>query len=67
MSEDWRKVNVTPVLNSKKEDPGNHRLVSLTLIPGKVRKQQVLETMSRHMKGKKVVWSSQHGFTKEKA
>ena len=60
-------MDVTPVFNSKKVDPGNYRLVSLTLIPGKVREQQVLETISRHTKGKQVVCSSQHGFTKEKA
>ena len=30
--EDWRIANVTPVFKKgKKEDPGNHRLVSLTL------------------------------------
>lgn len=33
---DWRKANVSPIF--KKDDPGNDRLVSLTLIPKKVMK-----------------------------
>ncbi|GAB0197916.1 mitochondrial enolase superfamily member 1 [Grus japonensis] len=65
--EDWRKANVTPIIKIKKEEPGNHKLVSFTLFPGKVMKQLVLETISRHMKDKKVIWSSQHGFTKGKS
>lgn len=44
-----RETNVTPVLKKgKKEDPGNHRLVSLALIPGKVIEQLILQTISRH-------------------
>jgi len=64
--EDQRKANVTPVFkNGEMEDPGIHRLVSFTLIPGKVMKQLNLETISRHMKEKVVISSSQHLFTKE--
>jgi len=34
--EDWRKANVTPIFKKgKKEDPGNYRLVSPILHPGK--------------------------------
>lgn len=33
---DWRKASVSPIF--KKDDPGNNRLVSLTLIPKKVMK-----------------------------
>ncbi|KAK4811345.1 hypothetical protein QYF61_027574 [Mycteria americana] len=40
---------------SKKEDPGNYRPVSLTLIPGKVMEQLILDTISRHVKEKKVI------------
>ena len=58
--EPGREANVTPVFKGKKEDPGNYRLVSLTLIPGKVIEQLILQTISRHMKNKKVIWSSQH-------
>lgn len=38
--------------------------VSFISICGKVRIQLILETISMHMKDKKVVSSSQHGFTK---
>ena len=37
---DWRLASVTPVWKKGwKEDPGNYRLVSLTLVPGKVMEQ----------------------------
>ena len=49
---------------AKKEDPGKCRQLSLTLIPGKMMEQLILETFSRHAKGKKVIVSSQHGFSK---
>ena len=58
------RANVTPVF---KEDPGNYRLVSLTLIPANLMEQLTLETISRHMKDKKVISSSQHGFAKGKS
>ncbi|KAK4829000.1 LOW QUALITY PROTEIN: hypothetical protein QYF61_001756 [Mycteria americana] len=50
--------------NGKKKDLG---IYSLTSVPGKVIEQLVLETISRHMKDKKIVRSSQHGFTKGKS
>ncbi|KAK4827401.1 hypothetical protein QYF61_017806 [Mycteria americana] len=40
--------------------------VSLTLIPGQVMEQQILETISRHIKDKKIMKNSQNGFTKGK-
>ena len=64
MPEDQRKANVPPVF--RKEDPGNYRLVSLTSVPGKVMEQLILESISRHMKDKKVNRSNQHGFTQGK-
>ncbi|KAK4826567.1 hypothetical protein QYF61_010202 [Mycteria americana] len=65
---DWRKANVTSVFKkSKKENPGNYGLVSFTLIPGMVMEQLIPETTSRHMKDKKVVGNSQHGFMKVKS
>ena len=62
--EDWRKANVVPVC--KKEDPGNYRLVGLTLIPGKVMEQLILEAVPRPLNNK-VIRSSQHGLTKGKS
>jgi len=42
---DWRKANVTSFFKKdKKEDPGNYRPISFTLIPGKVMGQLILET-----------------------
>jgi len=63
--EAWRKANVTSVCKKgKKEDPVNYRPVSFTSVPGKVIEQLNLDTISRHMKDKKVIGSSQHGFAK---
>jgi len=66
--EDWRKANVTPVFTKgKKEDPGNYRPVSLTSIPGKVMQQLILEVILKQVEEKKIIRSSQHGFTKGKS
>ena len=65
--EDWRKANVTAVFRKgKKYNPGNYRPVSLTSIPWKVVEQLILEAISRHIKDKKTIRSSQHGFAKGK-
>lgn len=38
--EDWSGANLIPVFKRRnKEDPGNYRSVSLTLIPGKILEQ----------------------------
>jgi len=66
--EDWRKASVTPVFKKgKKEDPGNYRPVSLTSIPGKVMEQLILEVINKQVEEKKVIRSSEHGFTKGKS
>lgn len=58
---DWRKANVPPFFKKgKKEDTENYRLVNLTLITGKVIEQLIPESISRHVKGEKVVRSDQH-------
>jgi len=67
MTEDWRKANVTPVFKKGKEDPGNYRLVSLTSIPGKVMEQLIPEVIIKKVEEKKVIRSSQRGFTKGKS
>jgi len=66
--EDWRKASVTPVFKKgKKEDPGNYRPVSLTSILGKVMEQLILEDIIKQVEEKKIIRSSQHGFTKGKS
>jgi len=66
--EDWRKSHVTPVFKKgRKEDSENYRLVSLTSIPGKVMEQLIQCIMSKQVEEKKVIRSSQHGFTKGKS
>jgi len=63
----WRKASVTPVFKKgKKEDPGNYRLVILTSIPGKMMEKLILEVIINQVEEKKVIRSSQHGFTKGK-
>ncbi|PKU47143.1 rna-directed dna polymerase from mobile element jockey- hypothetical protein [Limosa lapponica baueri] len=63
--EDWRKANVIPAF--KKEEPGNYRPVSLTPIPGKTMEQFIVDVISKHVEEKKVVGSSERGFTKGKS
>jgi len=66
--EDWRKASVTPIFKKgKKEDPGNYRPVSLSSIPGKMMEQLILEVIIKQVEEKKVIRSSQHGFTKGKS
>jgi len=68
VSEDWRKANVTPgCKKAKKEDPGKYRLVSLNSILGKVMEQLMLEVIMKQVEEKKVIRSSQDGFTKGKS
>jgi len=62
---DRRKAEVA--LLFRKEDPGNYRPVRLTLIPEKVMEQLILETISSHMKDKKLIRNSQHGFITAKS
>jgi len=60
------KVSITPIFKQGKEDPGNYTPFSVTLISGKVMEHLILEMISRHMKGKKIIRSSPYAFTKGK-
>jgi len=65
---DWRKAIVTPIFKKgKKEGPGSYRPVILTSIPGKVMEQLILNVIIKQVEEKKVIRSSQHGFTKGKS
>ncbi|TRZ15777.1 hypothetical protein HGM15179_011314 [Zosterops borbonicus] len=48
--DDWRKANVTSIFQKgNKEEPGNYRPVSLTIIPGKVVEQITLKIITMHV------------------
>ncbi|KAK4814395.1 LOW QUALITY PROTEIN: hypothetical protein QYF61_018154 [Mycteria americana] len=62
---DWRLANVTPIYKKgRKEDPGNYRPVSLTLVLGKVMEQIILSAITWHVEDNQVIRPSQHGFMK---
>ena len=54
-AKDCKKASVTPACRKGKEDLGNYRLVGLTSNPGKVMEQIFLQTISKHIKDKKVI------------
>lgn len=59
MSKNWRKVNINPIFKKgKKENQRSYKLVSLTSTPEKLVEHLILDTMSRHMKDKKVIINS---------
>lgn len=65
---DWRKANVAPVFRKwKKEDQKNCRPVSLISVSGRMMEQLILETISRHLKEKKTIRNSRHGFVLRKS
>ncbi|PKU27869.1 rna-directed dna polymerase from mobile element jockey-like [Limosa lapponica baueri] len=62
---EWRLANVMPIhKKGRKEDPGNYRPVSLTLVPGKVMEQIILSAIMWHVKDTQVIRPSQHWFMK---
>lgn len=64
----YKRANVTPIFKKdKKKDLGNCRLGRHSSVPEKLMEQLFLETISRHMKDKKVIRSSWHGFMKGKS
>ena len=67
VAEDWKIANVTTVFKKgKKDDLGKYRPASLSSEPGKLTEQPILYAVSRQLEEKKVIRSSQHGFTKGK-
>jgi len=63
--EDWRLAIVTPLYKKGcKEDPGNYRPVSLTLMPGKVMEQIIFREIAWHVQDSRGIRTSQHGFMK---
>ncbi|KAJ7410835.1 rna-directed dna polymerase from mobile element jockey-like [Willisornis vidua] len=48
----------------QKENPGNYRLVSLTLVPGKIMEQIILSAIKWHVQDNQGTKLSQHGFVK---
>ncbi|PKU38337.1 rna-directed dna polymerase from mobile element jockey-like [Limosa lapponica baueri] len=63
--DDWRVASVTPIYKkSRKEDPGNYRPVSLTLVLGKIMEKIILSELSRQVQDSQGIRASQHGFMK---
>ncbi|PKU46695.1 rna-directed dna polymerase from mobile element jockey-like [Limosa lapponica baueri] len=59
----WHLANVMPIhKKGRKDDPGNSRPISLTLIPGKVMEQITLGAIMQRMKDAQVIRPSQHRF-----
>ena len=66
--DDWRRANVVPIFKKgKKEEPGNHRPVSLTSIPGKVLEQILKKSVFKNLENNAVITRSQHGFIKNES
>ncbi|TRZ06777.1 hypothetical protein HGM15179_020330 [Zosterops borbonicus] len=62
---DWKLSNVTSIYNKgQKDDPGNYRHVSVTLVLGKVIKEIILTAITQHMQDNQAIRHSQHGFMK---
>ncbi|PKU45527.1 rna-directed dna polymerase from mobile element jockey-like [Limosa lapponica baueri] len=62
---DWRLANMTPIhKKGQKDDQGNYRPVSLTLVPGKVMEQIILSAIMQNMKDTQAIRPSHHGFMK---
>ncbi|PKU42528.1 rna-directed dna polymerase from mobile element jockey-like [Limosa lapponica baueri] len=65
---DWCLANVTPIHEKgRKDDPGNYRPVSLTLVPGKVMEQIILSAIMQRMKDTQAIRPSQHGFMRSRS
>ncbi|KAK4813827.1 hypothetical protein QYF61_001831 [Mycteria americana] len=62
---EWRLANVTPIFKKgQKEDPGNYKPVSLTLVTGKLMEQIILSAITQHVENNQGIKPSQHEFRK---
>ncbi|KAK4818500.1 hypothetical protein QYF61_014230 [Mycteria americana] len=58
---DWRLANVTPIYKKgQKEDLGNHRPVSLTLVLGKIMERFILSALNGHLQANQGITESQN-------
>lgn len=53
-------------LSSQRERRRTQATTGLTWTPGKVMEYLIMKTISRHVKNKKIIVGSQHGFSKER-
>jgi len=64
---DWKLASVSQIYKKGvREDPVNHRPVSLTSVPGKIMEKIMLGTIERHLNHNAMIRHSQDGFTKQK-
>ena len=62
---DWRLASMTPTYKKgRKENPRNHRPVSLTMVVGKVMQQTILRVITQYVQGNQKVRPNQYGFMK---
>lgn len=58
-----KNTNVPLILKKS----NTYRVVGLSTAPGKILEQIILECISEHVKGNKVIENSQHGITNDKS
>lgn len=62
---DWKLGNYVQISKkSKKKNPGNHRLFSLTSVPSKIMEKIILPDTEKDLEENRVTGHSQHGFTR---
>ena len=67
ISVSWKMANCVPVFKKdRKEDPGNYKYISLTLLSGKKLKI-ILRVTEKHLKDNAAIGHSQHGFMRGKS
>lgn len=64
---DGRRASVVPVfIKGKKEEPGNCRSVSLSLVLGKILEWIIKRSLCKHLENNTVITSSQYVLVKKK-